>query len=91
MRDRDKEIYMNMLPSMNARSSMSPKRMFKARMTARMFGIAMVIPKTMTISRTMRRGKKGSGYRLFFLDTELAPKKMHLIIIPLLFFDYYLP
>jgi len=30
--------------------------MFKARMTARM---AIVIPKTMMISRTMRRGKEG--------------------------------
>jgi len=33
--------------------------MFKARMTARMFGMAIVIPKTMMISRTMRRDKEG--------------------------------
>jgi len=44
---------------MNARSSVSPKLMFKARMTARMFGMVIVIPKTMMISRTMRRGKEG--------------------------------
>ena len=75
MRDRDKEIYMNMLPSMNTRSSMSPKQMFKARITARMFGMAIVISRTMKISRRMRRGKNESGYLSFFLDTELAPKK----------------
>jgi len=49
--------------------------MFKARMTARMFGMAIVISRTMKISRRMRRGKNESGYLSFFLDTELAPKK----------------
>ena len=88
VRDRDRGIPMNM----HARSSVSPKPMFKARMTARMFGMAIVIPKTMMISRTMRRGKEGiRGYRSFFLYTELAPKKMHLDVILLLLSDSYLP
>jgi len=54
VRDRDRDISMNMLPSMSARISVSLKLMFKARMTARMFGMTMVIPKTMTINRTMK-------------------------------------
>jgi len=49
--------------------------MFKARMTARMFGMAIVISKTMKISRRMRRGKNESGYLSFLFYTELAPKK----------------
>jgi len=85
VRGRDREI------SMNARSSVNPRPMFKARMTARMFGMTIVIPKTMTISQTMRRGTEGSKYCSFFLYTELTPKKMHLDVILLLLFDSYLP
>jgi len=33
--------------------------MSKARMTARMFGMTMAIPKTMIISRTVRRRREG--------------------------------
>jgi len=36
--------------SMEVRNSLRPKRMYKTRMAARMFGMAMAIPKTMTIS-----------------------------------------
>jgi len=42
--------------------------MFKARMTARMFGMTMAIPKTMTISRTMRREE---GIRILFIHLRL--------------------
>ena len=53
VRGRDREI------SMNARSSVNPRPMFKARMMARMFGMTMAIPKTVTISRKVRRSKEG--------------------------------
>jgi len=52
--DGEGEIFTSMLPS---RNSVRPKRMFKTRMAARMFGKAMAIPKTMTISQKMRRSK----------------------------------
>ena len=68
VRDRDREISVNMLPSMSARSSVSLKLMFKARMTARMFGMTMVIPKTMTINRTM---KSKEGIRILFIHLRL--------------------
>jgi len=57
--EREREISKSMLPNMNARSSVRPKLMFKARITARMFGMVVVIPKTMTIGRTMRRNEEG--------------------------------
>ena len=44
--------------------------MFKAKMMAIMFGMTVVIPRTMTISRTIRKD---------ILDTELASKKRHCI------------
>ena len=59
VRDRDREISMDMLPSMNARSSVSPKPMFRARMTARIFGMTVAIPKTTMMSRKMRRSEEG--------------------------------
>jgi len=59
VRVRVKEISMNMLSNMNAKSSMRPKLMFKTRMTVRMFRMTVAIPKTMTISRTMRRSEDG--------------------------------
>ena len=45
-------ILMTILLSMNTRSSVRPRLMFKARMTA-------AIPKTTVISRTMRRSEEG--------------------------------
>ena len=49
---------MSMLLSMNVRSSVRPRLMFKVRMTPRIFGMAMAIPKTMTISRIMKRSEE---------------------------------
>jgi len=48
-------IFMTILLSMNTMNSVRLRPIFKARMTVRMFGMTMVIPKTMTISRIMRR------------------------------------
>jgi len=59
---------MTILLSMNTRNSVRPRLMFKARMTSRMFGMTMAIPKTMTISRTMRREE---GIRILFLHLRL--------------------
>jgi len=44
-------------------------------------GITVAIPKTMTISRTMRRSEERMSS--FIIDTELAPQKMHLYHPPL--------
>jgi len=62
VRDRDrkrcKEIFMNMLPRIEVRNSMRLELMVNGRVMARMFGITLATPKTVTISRTMRRGKE---------------------------------
>ena len=47
--DREREILI----------SMRSRPMSKARMTVRMFGMTMAIPKTMIISRTVRRSREG--------------------------------
>jgi len=91
VRDRDREISMDMLPSMNARSSVSPKPMFRARMTARIFGMTMAIPKTTTISRTMSRGKEGIRISFILFRRRVGPGKKHLNIILLLLFNSCLP
>jgi len=51
--------------SMNIRSSMRLRLMFKAKMIARMFGITVAIPKTIMTSRTMRRSK--GGIKILFI------------------------
>jgi len=49
-RERCKEIFMNMLPRMGVRNSMRFKLMVNGRVMARMFGITLATPKTVTIS-----------------------------------------
>jgi len=58
---KEREISMSMLLSMNVRSSVRPRLMFKARMTPRIFGMAMAI----TISRIMKRNEEEN--RTFFI------------------------
>ena len=50
MRERKREIPISILPNINARSSVRLKLMFKAKMMATTFEMAIVISKTMTIS-----------------------------------------
>ena len=49
VREREGEIFM----------SIRPRPMSKARMMARMFRMTMAIPKTMMMSRAMRRSREG--------------------------------
>jgi len=56
---RSSVILMTILLSMNTRSSMRLRLMFKARMTARIFGMTVAIPKTTMMSRKMRRSEEG--------------------------------
>jgi len=45
-RESSREIFMNMLPSMKTGINVGPKLMFEVRMTARIFGMTIVIPQT---------------------------------------------
>jgi len=58
MRERKREISISILPNINARSSVRLKLMFKAKMMATTFEMAIVISKTMTISQTIRKKKE---------------------------------
>jgi len=58
MRERKREIPISILPNINARSSVRLKLMFKAKMMATTFEMAIVISKTMTISQTIRKKKE---------------------------------